>query len=218
MSSTTYNRRGKLLKQGPIAQTLKNIAVLTACPAPSTPPLPFAANCCVNNQLADQKLCLPGPTPPPDYSRMVHVSGFPSEAKTDAVIRPLASVNGLGSVRFHWIDDTSGVAECKSSEAARVLLLAGAAARQKLQAAAGGEGVAVVSEAKTDVDPIKLSLGDLCIGTLESLTRNGVEPGEKLEVKVDGAAQASAVIVEDDVRGKKRPRDEENGGETGAGD
>ena len=105
-------------------------------------------------------MCLPGPTPPPDFSRYLHVSGFPPAAKTDAVMHPLKAVGGCEGTWFHWIDDTSGVAEMSTAEAAQALLQA--VLQAAVSASANADTSISVKKAEADaVDPTRLRLGDM---------------------------------------------------------
>lgn len=135
-------------------------------------------------------MCLPGPAPPLDLSRYLHVSGFPSAARTDAVMRPLKAVNGLERTWFHWIDDTSGVAECQSAEGARSLLEAAAAAI----ADAAATALAPASEPSRVVDPEQLLLEDMKIVELD----DGMLYGPRQDGDDGGSKE----------RGTKRPRQE----------
>lgn len=135
------------------------------------------------HKLGGRRLSLPGPTPPLDTSRYVHVSGFPPAAKTDAVMRPLKDASECDW--FHWIDDTSGVAECPSEEAVQALLQAAASA----SAAASVEAAGV--DPPPEVNPTQLRLSDMKIVQLDPSLLDGEEDGS-LEEK----------------RGTKRPRQE----------
>lgn len=154
-------------------------------------------------QLGGRGISLPGPAPPVDLSRYVLVSGFSSAARTDAVMAPIKAatkaVAGCEDPRFHWIDDTSGVADCKSAEGVTALLEAAAAAAAA--AASGG-----TSEPATRVvDPTRPSLEDFELARMTQALLEGA--GEPKEAGEEG---------EGEKRGTKRPRQEEDSKEVGA--
>ncbi|CAN0424081.1 unnamed protein product, partial [Laminaria digitata] len=131
--------------------------------------------------LGGQRLCLSGPAPPLDLRCYVHVSGFPSAARTDAVMRPLKAVDGCASVWFHWIDDTSGVAELPSEDGAKALLEAAGSAAA---AAAAAAGAVVGAAAEGVVDPTQLVLADMKLVQLNSAllhSHDGQKEGEEEE-------------------------------------
>eukprot|EP00752_Nemacystus_decipiens_P005135 g4659.t1 len=143
-----------------------------------------------------QKICLPGPAPPLDLSRYVHVRGFPSAARTDAILTPIRAVGGCEETWFHWIDDTSGVAECKTVEGAAALLEAAATAAAKAEAAAT-EAAGVSESTERVVDPLRLLLEDL---TLTQMNHAFLAGGGKPAEGEEGSGR------EGEKRGAKRPR------------
>ncbi|CBJ26041.1 conserved unknown protein [Ectocarpus siliculosus] len=123
-----------------------------------------------------QQVCLPGPAPKVDLSRYVHVSGFPSAARTDAVLASIKAVDGCVDSWFHWMDDTSGVVDCTSAEGAEALLRAAAAAADAgadASAAASGTPAAGDGGSGEEADPCRLSLGDLKLVQMEHALLNG---------------------------------------------
>lgn len=165
--------------------------------APSPPALLRSPLFASSRQLADQKWHLPGPTPLPDLACMLHVSGFPQEARTDDVLRPLSAVCGPGTVRFHWIDITSGVAECASPEAARLILEAIAAATASRPDGPSGEAKAPKSDSKN------LRLEDLCVAPIEATSDS--RGGDKSQT---GGGDLSSPGEKGETRSRKRPREE----------
>ncbi|CAB1119948.1 unnamed protein product [Ectocarpus sp. CCAP 1310/34] len=148
-----------------------------------------------------QQVCLPGPAPKVDLSRYVHVSGFPSAARTDAVLAPIRAVDGCGDSWFHWMDDTSGVADCTSAEGAEALLRAAAAAADAAadaSAAASGTLAAGGGANGEEADPCRLSLGDMKLVRMDhALLNGGVSSAPGAEGQEGG---------EGTTRGAKRPR------------
>lgn len=144
-------------------------------------------------------MCLPGPAPKVNLSRYVHVSGFPSAARTDAVLAPIRAVDGCEESWFHWMDDTSGVADCKSAEGAEALLRAAAAAADAAAAApAAGTPAAGGGDNGEEADPCRLSLGDMKLVQMDhALLNGGGSSAPEAEEKESG---------EGTTRGAKRPR------------
>lgn len=166
-------------------------------------------------------MCLPGPAPPVDLSRYVHVSGFPSTARTDAIMRPIKAVDGCEALWFHWIDDKSGVAECKSAEGVTALLEAAAAAAAAAASANGdasaGDSTNPAAEAAEGeaiprvVDPTKLLLEDMKLAQMDRarLLNGGRTPekeGEEVKMEVEEKVEEQG----GEKRGAKRPRQEDD--------
>eukprot|EP00903_Cladosiphon_okamuranus_P008694 g8330.t1 len=145
-----------------------------------------------------QQICLPGPAPPLDLSRYVHVGGVPSAVRTDAIMTPIKAVGGCEEAWFHWIDDTSGVAECKTAQGAAALLEAAAAAAA---AAAATAAVGGVSESTPRViDRSRLLLEDLTLTQMDhALLAGSGTPGEAQEGSMEEGERKRA----------KRPRQED---------
>ncbi|CAN0287360.1 unnamed protein product [Ectocarpus sp. 12 AP-2014] len=166
-----------------------------------------AALCSAQNVLplykvvGGQQVCLPGPPPRVDLHRYVHVSGFPSAARTDAVLAPIRAVDGCGDSWFHWMNDTSGVADCTSAEGAEALLRAAAAAADAAadaSASASGTPAAGGGGNGEAADPCRLSLGDMMLVQMDHALLNG---------GVSGAPEAEGQEGgEGTTRGAKRPR------------
>lgn len=156
---------------------------------------------------------------------MVKVSGFPMEARTDAILRCLmaakpASDGGcaasIGFIRFHWIDDTSGVAECRSVEAAKALVTAAS------EAAGAAAAVVGASPATRVADPLNLKLEDMVLAGMGGEGGGREVKDEDRSSQNDAAGSGggdSAKIAEAgtetkagaaEPRGKKRPRPEDD--------
>ncbi|CAN0418686.1 unnamed protein product, partial [Ectocarpus fasciculatus] len=147
-----------------------------------------------------QQVCLPGPAPKVDLSRYVHLSGFPSAARTDAVLAPIRAVDGCEESWFHWMDDTSGVADCTSVEGAEALLRAAATAADAAAAAAAASGTPAAGGGDNgeEADPCRLSLGDMKLVQMDhALLIGGGSGAPEAEEKEGG---------EETTRGAKRPR------------
>ncbi|CAN0163702.1 unnamed protein product, partial [Scytosiphon promiscuus] len=159
---------------------------------------PFQGVVPLFRMFAGQQLHLPGPAPSVDLSRYAHVSGFPPAARTDSVMAPIKAVGGgCEDAWFFWIDETSGVADCKSEQGVETLLEAAAAAAAAAANAftpaaesdasggaagdggdggsgGGGDGTALgggeepKSVAQRVVDPLRLTLEDLTIVRMDS--------------------------------------------------
>ena len=127
------------------------------------------------------------------------MSGFPSAARTDAVMRPLKAVDGCESIWFHWIDDTSGLVECTSAEGARALLEAAGSA------AAAAAASAAESEPPRVVDHTQLVLENMTLVQLDTALLYG-DDGQKEGEKKEGKAEEN--ICEQEGRGAERPLDE----------
>lgn len=143
-------------------------------------------------QLAGQQLHIPGPAPPLDLSRYLHVSGFPSAARTAVVMAPLKTVTECERSWFHWIDDTSGAVELKSALHANAVLVASASAR------AGAALMEEESEFPRVVNPEQLLLEDMKIVPLDFSIlhsdnggQEGGERGEEQRRKAKRPRQAS---------------------------
>lgn len=81
---------------------------------------------------------------------------------------------------FHWVDDTSGVAECPSAEAAQTLLQAAASASAAASVKAAG------GDPRPEVNPTQLSLSDMKIVQLDPSMIDSEEdnsPEEKRDSK-----------------------------------
>lgn len=180
-------------------------------------------------QMAGQKLRLPGPTPAPDLTKLVKVSGFPKAAQTDAIVRTLTAAmptNGEGEVRpmwFHWIDDTSGVAEFESADAARMLVKVA----DDATVAAAAVAVPVDMDAVTDgdgddkpvggvADPLNLKLEDMVLvamgepatgGGNNSITSNLPPDGSGADGEQNGEQELPAKSGAEPA--EKRPRSED---------
>lgn len=161
----------------------------------------FVAKPRAAEQVGGQQVCLPGPAPKVDLSRYVHVSGFPSAARTDAVLAPIRAVDGCRDSWFHWMNDTSGIADCTSAEGAEALLRAAAAAADAAadaSAAASGTPAAGGGGNGEEADPCRLSLGDMKLVQMDDALLNG---------GVSGAPEAEGQEGgEGTTRGAKRPR------------
>lgn len=125
----------------------------------------------------------------------MHVGGFPAAARTDAIMTPIKAVSGCEDTWFHWIDDTSGVAECQTAEGVAALLEAAAAAKA---------AVGVSESAPRVVDPLRILLQDLTLTQMDHAILAGggaptpTEAEEESESGKDG-----------EKRGTKRPRQED---------
>ena len=118
-------------------------------------------------------------------------------------MRPLKAVDGCESVWFHWIDDTSGLAECPSAEGARALLEAAATAAAAA-AAAGDASVAKSEPPPRVVDPTQLGLEDMKLVQLNSALLYSDDGGQQKE----GEEKEGEEACEKEGRGAKRPLDE----------
>lgn len=133
-------------------------------------------------------------------------------------MRPIKAVDGCDASWFHWIDGTSGVAECKSAGGVTALLEAAAAAADKAAtaaASANGDGSARGSSpAAADerepiprvVDPTKLLLEDMKLAQMDRarLLNGGRTPEEEVELEAKVEQQGG------EKRGAKRPRQEDD--------
>lgn len=129
----------------------------------------------------------------------MHVGGFPAAARTDAIMTPIKAVSGCEDTWFHWIDDTSGVAECQTAEGVAALLEAAAAA-----AAAAKAAVGVSESAPRVVDPLRILLQDLTLTQMDHAILAGGGAPTPTE-----AEEGSESGKDGEKRGTKRPRQED---------
>ncbi|CAM9247388.1 unnamed protein product [Pylaiella littoralis] len=168
----------------------------------------------LHRMVAGQQICLPGPAPPVDFGRFIHVSGFPPGARIDAIMRPIKAVNACEDAWFHMNDNTSGVVECKSEEGVTALLESAAAAAAVAgtaavaasangDAQAGSSGTTAAAESEPpprEVHRTQLSLGGMKLVQMDRALLNGCRTLE--EVRVEER--------EGEKRGAKRPRQEDD--------
>lgn len=109
---------------------------------------------------------------------------------------PIKAVSGCEETWFHRIDDTSGVAECKTAE--------GAAALLEAAAAAAAAGLSESTKTTRVVDPTLLLLEDLKLTQMDhALLAGGGTPPAEAEAE-EGSGK------EGEKRGTKRPRQEDD--------
>ena len=125
----------------------------------------------------------------------MHVGGFPAAARTDAIMTPIKAVSGCEDTWFHWIDDTSGVAECQTAEGVAALLEAAAAAKA---------AVGVSESAPRVVDPLRILLQDLTLTQMDHAILAGGGAPTPTE-----AEEGSESGKDGEKRGTKRPRQED---------
>lgn len=116
---------------------------------------------------------------------------------------PVRSVGGCEGTFFHWIDDTSGVIECQSREAAVLLLRAVDAAASAISddanlANTGGQ------EVPPAVDAAELALTDMKIVQLDGILAYGDDENKEMHGGSEGLG--TAIMGQD---GLKRAQDGE---------
>lgn len=125
-------------------------------------------------------------------------------------MRPLKAVDGCENVWFHWIDDTSGVAECPSAEEAKSLREAAASAAAAASGSGGDDGAgpaamaadtASVGESERAprvVDPKMLELEDMTFVPLNSALLYGDSGQEGKKEGVEEGRGAKRHLEEGD--------------------
>lgn len=118
----------------------------------------------------------------------------------------------VGYIRFHWIDDTSGVAECQSVEAANVLVTAAREAAEAAAAVIDGSSAARVA------DPLNLKLEDMALVGMggEGGGREGADEDRTMQNDAEGGGDGDGAKIAEagtktetgatEPRGKKRAR------------